>query len=155
MATILAHLHTEMVLQHDNRRNTVVLVYGKTGELLKIVPIREQIGSFLSPEAEPEIDNISGEWVGHKQSMSPDLQLSPVTEMTELILDTTGGKNETFFFPDRVVVTIPKQLNLGEEFELIAGKLVSEDKYQRLRVQYDSSGAVKLLISEEFNRNRK
>jgi hypothetical protein len=143
----------EILLQHDNQRNTVVLVYGKTGELLKIVPIREQIGSFPSPKAQPEIDNISGEWVGQQQSMSPDLQLSPVTEMTELILDPTGGKNETFFFPDAMVVTIPTKIQIGEYFQLIAGTLVSEEEYHRLTVKYDSYGNFDGLISEVFNRN--
>lgn len=142
----------EILLQHENKRNTVVLVYSKNGDLQKIVPIREQIGSFPSAEPQPEINNISGQWVGQKQSMSPDLQLSPVTEITELVLDTTAGKNQTFFFPDRMVVTIPKQLQVGEEFELAAGTLVSEDKYQRLTVKYDSSGSFNGLISEGFNR---
>jgi hypothetical protein len=140
----------EILLQHENLRHTVVLVYGKTGELEKIVPIREQIGSFPAPEAEPEINNISGHWVGQKQSMFPDLQLSPFSEITELVLDPTDGKNETFFFPDAMVVTIPKQLQLGEEFALVAGTMVSHDKYQRLTVKYNKLGNFDSLISEVF-----
>ncbi len=140
----------EILLQHENKRHTIVLVYSKNGELEKIVPIREQMGSFPTSEPLPEINAISGQWVGKQQLMSPDLKLSPLVEISELVLDATGGENETLFFPDRLVVTIPKQVKIGNEFELGFGAMVSAKKYQRLRVKYDNYGVFQQLISEAF-----
>jgi Domain of unknown function (DUF3598) len=41
-------------------------------------------------------------------------------------------------------------VNIGEEFEIISGKLVAENEYQRLTAQYDKLGAFTMLISEVF-----
>jgi hypothetical protein len=82
--------------------------------------------------------------------MTPDLKVSPIEEPQDLVLYATGGKNETLFLPDGVVVNIPKRLKLGEEFEIIAGKFVSNNEYKRLTAKYDKSGEFTLLISEVF-----
>jgi hypothetical protein len=42
------------------------------------------------------------------------------------------------------------KLNLGEEFEIIAGKFVSNNEYKRLNAKYDRNGEFTLLISEVF-----
>lgn len=140
----------EILLQHENKRHTIVLVYGKNGELERIVPIREQIGSFPAEDILAEINQITGQWLGKQQSMSPDLKLSPLVDISELILDTTEGKNQILFFPDRLVVTMPKKVHIGTEFEISFGVLVSAENYQRLRLEYDSNGVFQQLISEVF-----
>lgn len=48
-------------------------------------------------------------------------------------------------------MNIPKKLRVGEEFEIIAGKLVAENEYKRLTAKYNDSGAFTLLISEIFH----
>jgi hypothetical protein len=40
---------------------------------------------------------------------------------------------------------------IGEEFEIVAGKLFAENEYKRLTAKYDDSGAFTLLISEVFS----
>jgi hypothetical protein len=43
-------------------------------------------------------------------------------------------------------------VSIGEAFDIVAGKLVAENKYTRLTAKYDAFGAFVLLISEVFYR---
>lgn len=68
------------------------------------------------------------------------------------MLDPTQGKNKSFYLPESVIVSIPKQLKLGEAFDIVAGKLITENKYKRLTAKYSNLGDFVLLILEVFNR---
>ncbi|MBW4492895.1 MAG: DUF3598 family protein [Oscillatoria princeps RMCB-10] len=138
--------------QEDDSNNSLGIIYGESGSLDRILHIRERLGSFPEPAAEPAIENLSGKWVGKKETMTPDLQVSPAEDTQELVLEPTGGKNETSFLTEGIVLNYPAKLPVGEEFELAAGKLVSESEFKRLTAKYDSSGAFALLISEVFHR---
>jgi hypothetical protein len=143
----------ELFFRYKDWRTSVASIYGENGDLEKITLIREHLGS--SPKtAGPEIEHffLLGKWLGTKEDMNPDLKVSPAEETQALVLDPTGGKNETFFLPDGVVANTPKRIKVGEEFEIVAGKLVSTDEYKRLTCKYDKSGAFALLISEVFRR---
>lgn len=141
----------ELFFRYKDWRTSVASIYGESGDLEKITLIREHLGSFPST-AEPEIENLLGKWLGTKEDMTPDLKVSSSEETQALVLDPTEGKNETFLLPDGVVENSPKRITLGEEFEIVAGKLVSNDEYKRLTCKYDKSGAFTLLISEVFRR---
>lgn len=79
------------------------------------------------------------------------LLISDPENIQGLEIDPTQGKNETFLFPDRIVMNCQKQIQVGEAFELVAGKLVADNLYKRLRVKYDDSGNFILLVSEIFH----
>lgn len=141
----------ELFFRSKDWRTSVATIYDESGDLEKITLIREHLGS--SPNtAGPEIENLLGKWLGTKEEMNPDLKVSPAEETQALVLDPTEGKNETFFLPDRVVVNSPKRIKVGEQFEIVTGKQVSNDEYKRLTAKYDKSGAFTLLISEVFRR---
>ena len=140
----------ELFFRYQDWRTSVASIYADSGELDRITLIREHRGSFPNQPPGSEVKNISGKWIGKKEYMTPDLKVSPIEEPQYLVLYPTGGKNETFFLPDGVVVNIPKRLKLGEEFEMIAGKFVSDNEYKRLNAKYDESGEFTLLISEVF-----
>ncbi|MBD2185462.1 DUF3598 family protein [Aerosakkonema funiforme] len=142
----------ELFLQHENFRTSLTPIYGKTGDLERMTLIREQLGSFPDEKPELEVDNISGNWIGKREYMTPDLKVSPASETQQLVLDANAGKNKTFFLPDGVVVNAPKKVEFGEEFEIAAGKFVSKNEYKRLTAKYDESGKFSLLISEVFER---
>ncbi len=141
----------ELFLKHGDFNSSIGSIYEASGCLEKILHLREHLGSFPNSPEQPKIESLSGKWIGKKESMTSDLKISNPGETLELLLDKTGGKNETFLLPDGVVVNIPKKLNLGEEFEIVAGKLVTESEYQRLSAKYDESGSFCLLISEVFH----
>lgn len=143
----------ELFFQHQDWRTSVVISYGENGDLAALFQIREHQNSF--PEQPPvvKIENISGNWWGTKQSMTPDLKTSNIEAITGLAIDPTQGQNENFFLPDRVILNCPKQVKLGEAFELVAGKMLADHLYKRLTVKYDQTGAFSQLISEVFNRD--
>jgi hypothetical protein len=142
----------EFFLKHEDWNNSLGIIYGESGSLDRILHIREHLGSFPEPASEMAIENLSGKWVGKKETMTPDLQVSPGEDTQELVLEPTGGKNETYFLNEGIVLNYPAKLPVGEEFELAAGKLVSESEFKRIIAKYDSSGAFALLISEVFHR---
>jgi len=84
--------------------------------------------------------------------MTADLKLSPAEENQELVLHVIGDRTETFFLPDGVVLNIPKSVKLGEEFDLEAGRFVSNNEYKLLTARYDNFCVFTLLISEVFRR---
>ncbi|NES84101.1 MAG: DUF3598 family protein [Moorea sp. SIO2B7] len=140
----------ELFLRNQDSNDSIGSIYGETGKLEKILHIREHLGSLPNQPVGKEIKHISGNWKGKKQSMTPDLKISAPVDTQELVLEPTDGKNETFFLPDGIVVNIPTTLNLGEKFEIVAGKLMGNE-YKRLTAKYDDSGAFILLISELFH----
>ena len=142
----------ELFLKHEDWNSSIGSIYDENGSLEKILHLREHLGSFPDIPAKPEIENLSVKWIGKKDSITPDLKISDTEETQELVLEQNGDKNETFFLPDGIVVNIPKQVKVGEEFEIVAGKLVAENEYKRLTAKYDDSGAFALLISEVFHR---
>ena len=87
----------ELFFQHQNWRTSVVLIYGESGNLERITQIREHLNSYPDEQPGTELKNISGNWVGQKQSMTPDLKISLPSEMTELQLDPTRGEKYNFF----------------------------------------------------------
>ena len=142
----------ELFFQHQNFRTSVVTIYGENGELVSFTQIREHLNSYPDQKPGAELKNISGNWVGKKESMTPDLQISQESEMTELELDPTAGKNKTFFLPDGIVINVPETVKIGEEFELVVGKMVIENKYKRMTIKYDKDGEFIQLIYEVFDR---
>lgn len=144
-------LGVELFFRYKDWRTSVSSIYEESGDLEKITVIREHLGSYPNT-AGPEIENLLGKWLGTKEEMNPELKVSAAEETHALVLDPTEGKNETFFLPDGVVVNSPKKIKVGEEFEIVTGKLVSNDEYKRLTCKYDKSGAFALLISEVFHR---
>ncbi len=141
----------ELFLKHDDCNTSIGSIYDQNGSLEKILHLREHLGSFPDIPAPAAIKELPGNWVGTKESITPDLKISEIEKITNLVLDTTLGKNQTFFLPDGVVVNIPEKLNVGEEFQIVAGKLVTENEYKRLPAKYNNSGAFALLISEVFH----
>jgi hypothetical protein len=142
----------ELFLKSETENTSIGSIYNESGHLEKIFQIREHLGSDPEPPA-PELESLSvfsGNWQGSQQSITADLTISPVVEMETMIIDPTHGTNAMFLLVDRVVVIIPKKLNLGDNFDIIAGQIMSDHHYQRLTAQYDNSGNFTRLIGELF-----
>jgi Domain of unknown function (DUF3598) len=140
----------ELFFRYQDWRTSVVTMYSESGDLEIITIIRENRNSFPNTPAKAEIEQLP-RWSGRKEYINSDLQISASTENQELVLDPTKGKNKTISLPDGIVVNVPLSVNIGEEFEIVAGKLVAENEYKRLTAKYDNSGAFAMLISEVFS----
>ncbi|MGI2903105.1 DUF3598 family protein [Tolypothrix sp. VBCCA 56010] len=140
----------ELFFRYQDWRTGVAIIYAESGELERITIIREHLNSFPNTPAKAEIEKLP-RWSGRKEYLNSDLQISASAENQELVLDPTEGKNKTISLPDGIVVNVPEMVNIGEEFELVAAKLVAKNEYQRLTAKYDNSGAFAMLISEVFS----
>lgn len=141
----------ELFFRYEDWRTSVVTVYAESGDLERITIIREHLNTFPNTPAKAEIEQLSRKWSGRKEYLNHDLQISASPENQELVLDPTKGKYKTISLPDGIVVNVPEKVNIGEEFEIVSGKLVTENEYQRLTAKYDNSGAFAMLISEVFS----
>ena len=139
----------ELFFRYQDWRTSVVSIYAESGDLQRITIIREHLNSFPNTPAKAEIEKLP-RWSGRKEYINSDLKISASAENQELVLDPTEGKNKTISLPDGIVVNVPERVNLGEQFQLVVGKLVAENEYKRLTTQYDNSGAFTMLISEVF-----
>jgi hypothetical protein len=140
----------ELFLKYEDWNTSIGSIYAENGDLEKILYLREHLNSFPDIATGKEITHLLGNWIGTKQSITSDLKISEAEEIHNLVLDPTGGKNESFYLPDGVVLNIPKKLSIGQEFDIIAAKLVAENQYKRLTAKYNSFGVFVLLISEVF-----
>ena len=142
----------ELFLKHEESNTSIGSIYDENGSLSKILYLRESLNSYPDIPNAKEMGNFSGRWKVTKKYMNPDLNTSAAEETSGIEFNPNEGKNETFLLPEMVIVDIPIQLKPGEEFEIIAGKLVTDNQYKRLAVKYNSSGTFTQLTSEVFSR---
>lgn len=141
----------ELFFRHENIRHSVVAAYHDGSNLTKMLSIREDAVSpsrFWSSEVNilPERD-FQGNWIGTSMTMTPDFVVSlPVP--TQLCWTIEG--NETFFFPDGISLSCPKQVQVGDTIAIAANWLVNSTYMQQITIKYDESGAFSSLILEQF-----
>ncbi|BAY81156.1 hypothetical protein NIES267_06310 [Calothrix parasitica NIES-267] len=142
----------ELFLKHEKWNTSIGSIYDENGSLAKILYLQESINSYPDIPNAKEICDLSGKWKVIKKFMSPDLNISTAEETSLLEFNPNQGQNQTLLLPEMVIVDIPIELKSGKEFEITAGKLVTENQYKRLTIKYDSSGRFTRLISEVFHR---
>jgi hypothetical protein len=134
----------EFFFKYGKWRTSIAILYGEKGELNKIVQINEHLGSFTNSSPTQENVTISDNWIAKRQSMTPDLKISPPEKIKQWMFDAT----KAFFLPDRTILTIPKTVQIGESLEISASKQVTENEFKRLTARYDNSGVFSRLVSE-------
>jgi Domain of unknown function (DUF3598) len=142
----------ELFFRNEDWRNSVAVIYGEDSTIAKITHIREHLGSFSAQSPGVEVKNIEGNWIGEKQYITPDLTVSNAEPIQNFVLVPLEDKNQTFFLPDGIVINAPTSLIIGQEFNIVAGRFVSETKFKRLIAQYDNLGNFQRLTSEIFHR---
>ncbi|MCM0592819.1 MAG: DUF3598 family protein [Gloeotrichia echinulata GP01] len=142
----------ELFFKHEVWRTSVVIIYGINGDLERISHIREHLDSFPPESPGLEVKEINGQWIGERTSMDSALTISVTEPTPEIVLDPTNGINKTLFLPDGIVINAPERLKISQDFQLIAGRFVTENQFKRLTVKYDEHGDFQLLISEVFYR---
>ncbi|BAZ49931.1 hypothetical protein NIES4103_25440 [Nostoc sp. NIES-4103] len=142
----------ELFFLYNHWRTSVAIIYAENHETERITHIREHLGSFTVEPPGSEVKEIDGQWIGKKQYMAPDLKISDTEPIPELILDPTKAINKTVFLPDGVVVNTPENLEIGQEFQIVAGRFVSPTTFKRLTAKYNVFGNFELLVSEVFHR---
>ena len=142
----------ELFFLHNHWRTSIGIIYAENHDIERMTQIREHLGSFTIEPPGSEVKEIAGQWIGKKQYMTPDLTVSDAEPIPELILDPTKGINKTVFLPDGVVVNTPETVEIGKEFQIVAGRFVTPNIFKRLTAKYNIVGNLELLISEVFER---
>ncbi|MGL5877461.1 MAG: DUF3598 family protein [Xenococcaceae cyanobacterium] len=145
----------EIFFRSENLRHSVGIIYDHTGNLSRTASIREDAAGFPSQYWSTELKqlsdlNLEGNWQGTSITMTPDLQVSePIT--TELHFPIKG--NKTFFFPDRISLSCPERVTIGNSFQIAANWLITPSQLQQITVDYDRDGAFSKLTLQMLDSN--
>ena len=142
----------ELFFYAGERRTSIVQVYNEEGELEKIVQIREQWSHFPEDKPTEPLTQLSGNWTGEKQTITPDLKSSEPEKIENFSFDQTSDQNQLMSLPDGFFCSPQKSIKLGEPFQIKAGQLISEQEYKQITVEYDSSGNFVALSFEVLHR---
>ncbi len=144
--------NAELFIPHDDRRYSAVIIYSYSGWLETIYLIREQLGTFPDRLVGEPISSLSDRWRLTRTQMTPRLEVSTQAIAISEIVDPTAGETAGLFFPDGIVIHAPDSIELGQEFEVSLGQLVSENQFDRVTVSYDRTGHFQALRKEVFER---
>ncbi|ARV58481.1 hypothetical protein BZZ01_07350 [Nostocales cyanobacterium HT-58-2] len=122
-------------------------MYGENGQLNRIVHIQEHLGRFFDKSASLEPSKISGNWIGKKLSMAPDLSVSPEEE-TQIFFDhISSGHHKLISLPGGMILMLPENVNVDQPIQIAALQRTADDQLKYLAAHYTAVGAFALLIS--------
>lgn len=127
------------------QRTSVAIVYGEDGQLSRITQIREHLGHFSDELLNLESSTVSGDWIGMKRSMTPDLNISP-EEATQMSFDQISD-HQIISLPGNTTVICSKRTNVGQPIQIAAGQRTADHKLKYLAVHYTASGEFASFVS--------
>jgi Domain of unknown function (DUF3598) len=136
----------ELFFRNHEWRTSVAIVYGENGQLERITHIREHRGCFSDELLSEERSEISGNWIGKKRSMTPDLSISP-EEDVRVSFDRTIDDRQIICLPGNTIVQVSKSINANQPIQLAAGHRTADHQLQHLAAHYDNTGTFIELIS--------
>ncbi|HEY9779195.1 MAG TPA: DUF3598 family protein [Leptolyngbyaceae cyanobacterium] len=142
----------ELFFRHQDIRHSVVVPYQDGSNLTSMLSIREDAASpskFWSSDLNLVAERkLSENWIGTRQTMTPDLKVSPALP-TQLHWAIEG--NETFFFPDGISLSCPGKVKVGMAIAIATNWLVNPTYMQQVTIKYDELGAFHNLTFEQFH----
>ena len=117
----------ELAFVHENRRLRLVQLFDKTGDLSRLVLIREHLAGTPATERPPlQINDLLGEWQGQAVTIYRDLRSPDIYSTTlKIQLDDTGRLIQTTSFGDRTITSTA----------IIKGSIVLFDQDPQKQVQ--------------------
>ncbi|MEH2251648.1 DUF3598 family protein [Nostoc sp.] len=102
-----SELGGELAFVHENRRLRLVQVFDKTGQLNRLVLIREHLAGTPAAERPPlQIDDLWGEWQGQAVTIYRDLRSPDIYSTTlKIQLEDTGRLVQSTSFGDRIITS--------------------------------------------------
>ena len=141
---------SEVFVKQQDWRYGIIPVY-QDGNLDRLVLIKEHPERFPEQLDEQKIHSGSGTWQLKHIKMTPDLQES-TDELVQIDLDiyATKAGHSIYTLPEQIILNLPIAISVGEGFDILVGKEISENKYMQMRSSYDATGKFSGLISSEF-----
>jgi hypothetical protein len=142
----------ELFFIHQNLRHSAIAAYTDGTNLTKILSIREDSTGFPSQHWSTNLDlvserSLSENWAGTSVTMTPDLKVSPAVPAN---LNWQIEGNKSFFFPDEISLSCPRQVEVGKPIVIAATWLVNSSYLQQITIAYDETGAFQNLKFAEF-----
>lgn len=136
----------EFFFRDRNWRTSAAIVYGENSQLNRIVHIREHLGCFSNEPLSLEPSEISGNWIGKKRSMTPDLSISSEEE-TQISFDQISGHHRMISLSGNVILMLPERVNIEQPIQIAAGQRTADHQLKYLTAHYATAGAFTLLVS--------
>ena len=129
----------ELFLKQGDLRQSVGVVYGKDGRLVRTASIREGLagfpGQFWSDRIGQEAAwSLEGDWVGKGELMRADLSRSPLPSTTWKPWEESQALH---YLPDKTILSCPDKIQAGQPFSLTVIWMIEDDLMQSIAAEYD------------------
>ncbi|MCP6760129.1 MAG: DUF3598 family protein [Fischerella sp. CENA71] len=141
----------EFFFRDHNWRSSAAIIYGENGKLNRIVHIREHLGCFSDELASLQSSEISGNWVGKKLSIAPDLTVSPEEDIQISFSQISGDK--MISLAGGMIIMFPERVNIEQPIQIAALQRTVDHQLKYLTAQYNAVGVFTLLISATLQQN--
>ncbi|NJO51801.1 MAG: DUF3598 family protein [Leptolyngbyaceae cyanobacterium RM2_2_4] len=125
---------------------SAAIMYGENGQLHQILYIREHLGRFSDEALSLETLKISGNWMGKKRSMTPDLSISPEEDM-QLSFEQMGDRYKKISLPSNLILVLSERVNADQPIQIAVGQQTANHELKYLEAHYTTAGAFALLVS--------
>ena len=137
----------ELFLVDGDRRHSVGVVYGPTGDLLRTATIREQRGETSDRGWSDAILQVEpwhpiGLWRGQEQQIRRNLSLVPMQNASWQWGDEDPDNPSFHYFPDGIILSCPERLTPGRAFSIQVIWMLKDDAMQTITAQYDKNAVL-------------
>ncbi|NEO91665.1 MAG: DUF3598 family protein [Moorea sp. SIO3G5] len=131
---------SDICLRNENSRATAIAKYDESGSLKRFTVFPEHLGHFVNVPPLPPAHQISSDWQGTVQTITPDWQISTPVVTSWQPLDDLPEDYLRLHFPNGISISCPAQVESGKEFFVAVDWLVNQTLWQRGTRHYDQSG---------------
>lgn len=133
----------ELFLVRGDRRHSVGVVYGPTGELRRTASIREQRGQTSKRGWTDAILQVkpwhpAGHWQGQERRIRRDLSLAPVQNAAWKWSEADHSNRVIHYFPDGIILICPKRLPPAGDFSIQVIWMLDDDELQTITAAYNN-----------------
>ncbi|NEO81868.1 DUF3598 family protein [Moorena sp. SIO4G3] len=154
---------SDICLRYENSRATAIAKYDESGSLKRFTVFPEHLGHFLDAVAhggDPKTalhrfvnvpalapaHQISSDWQGTVQTITPDWQISAPVVTSWQPLDDLPKDYLRLHFTNGISISCPAQVESGKEFFVAVDWLVNQTVLQRGTRHYDQSGFTSFTV---------
>lgn len=133
----------ELFLVDGDRRHSVGVVYGPTGDLRRTASIREQRGTTLRRGWTDAIHQVkpwhpTGLWRGQEHQIRRDLSLVAAQNASWQWRDAVQSNPSIHYFPDGIALLCPERLTPGQAFSIQVIWMLNDNEIQTITASYDN-----------------
>ncbi|NEO15355.1 MULTISPECIES: DUF3598 family protein [unclassified Moorena] len=137
---------SDICLRSENSRATAIAKYDESGSLKRFTVFPEHLGHFVNVATLPPAHQISSDWQGTVQTITPDWQISAPIVTSWQPLDDLPEDYLRLHFTNGISISCPAQVESGKAFFVAVDWLVNQTLLQRGTRHYDQSGFTSFTV---------